>query len=67
MTEKSRQRMRFETEEAIMRAVRARAGMEGVDTNAIINQAIEAYLPKEIAEARERIAKSQRTTDKKKT
>lgn len=66
MTEKTRQRMRFETEEAIIRAVRARAGMEGVDTNDVINQALEAYLPKEIAEARERVAKAERAAERKK-
>lgn len=63
--EEKRHRLRFETSEAIMRAVRARAGMDGIEPNDVINAALEAYLGKEIREAEERIAKTQRADKKK--
>lgn len=54
MTEK-RQRMVFECPEEIKRAIRARAGMDGLSPAEVILAAIRAYLPDEIDLANKRI------------
>jgi hypothetical protein len=52
---KGEQRMKFETNESIARAVRIRAGLDGVTQGEVINAALKVYLAKEIAQAQERI------------
>jgi hypothetical protein len=44
--------MVFETTEAVKRAIRMRAGMEGVSPAAVINNALEAFLTNELAAVR---------------
>jgi len=47
-----RHRMVFETPEAVKRAIRMRAGMEGVSPAAVINNALEAFLSNELSTVR---------------
>ena len=50
-----RVRLKFETEEAILRAVRMRAGLLRASSAEVLNAALEAYLVTELAEARTQI------------
>jgi hypothetical protein len=48
-------RLKFETEEAILRAVRMRGGLLRAKPAEVVNAALEAYLAAEIAEARKQL------------
>jgi hypothetical protein len=50
-----RDRMVFDTSEVVKRAIRIRAGMDGVKPADVINAALAAYLDKEIALVKERL------------
>jgi hypothetical protein len=47
-----RHRMIFEAPESMKRAIRMRAGMEGVSPAAVINNALEAFLANELSAVR---------------
>jgi hypothetical protein len=53
---RERERMVFETSEEIKRAIRIRAAMEGLKPADVVNAALTAYLHKELALAKERMA-----------
>ncbi len=52
------ERIKFDLPLAYTRAIRARAGIEGVFPRDVVMAALDAYLPKEIAEAKERMAQA---------
>lgn len=43
-----RSRLRIDVSEELIRAVRARAGFDGVETNAVVAAALEVYLQEEL-------------------
>jgi hypothetical protein len=49
------ERLKFDTEEEVIRAIGMRAALDGVTQAEVINAALRAYLGPEIAKARERI------------
>jgi plasmid stability protein len=51
-TPTERHRMIFEAPETVKRAIRIRAAMEGVSPAAVINNALEAFLSKELSTVR---------------
>ena len=53
--DRDRDRMVFDTSEVVKRAIRMRAGMDGVKPADIINAALAAYLDKEIVLVKERL------------
>ena len=50
---RDRSRMVFETSELMKRAIRIRAGVDGVKVAAVVNAALQSYLGREIALASE--------------
>jgi len=58
MAEHERHRMVFEAPEDIKRAIRSRAGSDGVSPAAVINAALELYLVDELKVVRAKIAAS---------
>ena len=46
---RDRSRMVFETSELMKRAIRIRAGVDGVKPTAVVNAALQTYLGREIA------------------
>ena len=55
---RERSRMVFETDELTKRAIRVRAGLDGVSPADVINEALRAYLAQEIADVRSRLEAS---------
>jgi hypothetical protein len=49
------ERLKFDTEEEVIRAIGMRAALDGVTQAEVINAALRAYLGPEITKARERI------------
>jgi hypothetical protein len=49
--------LKFETDETMIRAVRVRAGLEGVTQAEVINAALRGYLAREIVQASEQMAR----------
>lgn len=58
MAKAPRQRMAFDLPEQYMRAIRARAGFDGVNPSEVVMAAIDRYLPEELAAAAARMAQS---------
>jgi hypothetical protein len=52
---RERDRMVFETTNAVKRAIRVRAAMDGVRPADVVNRALAAYLGEEVAQAQERL------------
>jgi hypothetical protein len=61
---RDRERMVFETSDVLKRAIRMRAGMDGLRPADVINAALEAYLKEEIVLVRERHGDSPTGTGK---
>jgi hypothetical protein len=56
--DRERERMVFETTDQVKRAIRMRAGMDGVKPADVVNAALEACLDEELALVRERLKAS---------
>lgn len=56
MSESQRFRARIDIPDDLIRAVRARAGFDGVEINVVIARALEAYLQDELAMLRKKQA-----------
>lgn len=55
MDEKKRPRLRLDLPEDVIRAIKARAGLDGTDFTAVVVAALEAYLPQELTLARDKM------------